>query len=147
MAELLNRYDVAPERLGLEITESMLALDPERALEILRELDTMGVRLSIDDFGTGYSSLTYLTRLPVDEVKIDRSFVADMTVNVRNALSVRSVIDLGLNLGLQVVAEGVEDAETCRTLAEMGCGVLQGYFIGRPLPAAQAMDWLPRKSA
>jgi EAL domain-containing protein (putative c-di-GMP-specific phosphodiesterase class I) len=95
----------------------------------------MGVRVSIDDFGTGYSSLSYLKQLPVDELKIDRSFVGSMTVDENQAVIVRSIIDLGHNLGLRVVAEGLEDEATLAQLAALGCDLAQGYYLGRPAPA------------
>lgn len=110
--------------------------DPLRAMDTLSRLSAMGVRLSIDDFGTGYSSLAYLKRLPVDEIKIDRSFVMDMLTNDDDATIVRSVVDLGHNLNLQVVAEGVEDVDTWNLLRSIGCDVAQGYYLGRPSSSA-----------
>jgi EAL domain-containing protein (putative c-di-GMP-specific phosphodiesterase class I) len=102
----------------------------------------MGIRLSIDDFGTGYSSLAYLTRLPVHEIKIDRSFVMDMLEDADNAVIVRSTVDLGRNLGLVVVAEGVETAAIWEELRLLGCDEAQGYFLSRPLPADELSRWL-----
>jgi diguanylate cyclase (GGDEF)-like protein len=127
---------VSPKMLTLEITESMIMADPIRALETLERLAAMGIHLSIDDFGTGYSSLSYLSRLPVHEVKIDRSFVMKMTSQEDDATIVRSVVDLARNLHLTVVAEGVEDAETLRSLHGLGCAGAQGYFVSRPLAAS-----------
>jgi EAL domain-containing protein (putative c-di-GMP-specific phosphodiesterase class I) len=107
--------------------------DQERARQVLSELRHMGIRVAIDDFGTGYSSLAYLKVLPADEVKIDRSFVTDISTDARNAAIVRSIITLSHDLGLQVTAEGVEDAETVHHLREYGCDEAQGYYLSRPL--------------
>ncbi len=109
--------------------------DPLRALASLTRLAEMGVQLAIDDFGTGYSSLAYLTRLPVQELKIDKSFVLTLAGGGANAIIVRSTIDLGYNLGLAVIAEGVEDQATWEILAGFGCDFAQGYYIGRPMSA------------
>jgi EAL domain-containing protein (putative c-di-GMP-specific phosphodiesterase class I) len=116
--------------------------DADHALEVLTRLDAMGVRLSIDDFGTGYSSLSYLKRLPVDEIKIDRSFVMDMKSDNNDAIIVRSTIDLAHNMGLRVVAEGVENAEALGYLGTLGCDMAQGYFISRPVPYEDLVSWL-----
>jgi EAL domain-containing protein (putative c-di-GMP-specific phosphodiesterase class I) len=116
--------------------------DPEQAMSILRQLRAMGVRLSLDDFGTGYSSLSYLNRLPVDEVKIDRSFVTDMCRNPDEATIVRSIVDLGSSLDLTIVAEGVEDVDTRDALARMGCDSAQGFLLSKPLPVAEFLPWL-----
>jgi diguanylate cyclase (GGDEF)-like protein len=139
IAELLEYWQVPAELLQLEVTESALMADPERARLVLTELRDLGVRLAIDDFGTGYSSLTCLRSLPVSELKIDRSFVGSMLANANDAFIVRSVIDLGHNLGLQVVAEGVEDLATCEALRELGCDIAQGYHFGAPEPAHDLM--------
>jgi diguanylate cyclase (GGDEF)-like protein/PAS domain S-box-containing protein len=128
--------------LILEITETALMHDPEHAARLLDEIAGLGVRLSIDDFGTGYSSLGYLRRLPIDELKIDRLFVKDMLGNEQDAVIVRSTIGLAHNLGLKVVAEGVEDAATQNMLRDMGCDLIQGYHFSRPLPAAALENWL-----
>jgi EAL domain-containing protein (putative c-di-GMP-specific phosphodiesterase class I) len=116
--------------------------DPNHALEVLSRLDAMGVRISIDDFGTGYSSLAYLKRLPVDEIKIDRSFVIDMKLDNNDAVIVRSTIDLAHNMSLRVVAEGVENPETLRLLTALGCDVVQGFFVSRPMPYDELVRWL-----
>jgi diguanylate cyclase (GGDEF)-like protein/PAS domain S-box-containing protein len=140
VAELLGTWQVAPEKLSLEITErSILATEAE---ETLRRLHEIGVRISVDDFGTGYSSLTYLKRLPVQEIKIDKSFVMDMATNRDGAAIVRSTIDLGHNLGLKVVAEGVEDETTVQLLREYGCDFIQGFHISRPAAASLLGPWL-----
>ncbi len=139
---LLIRHGVEPRRLTLEITESSVMADPERAIDVLERLSRIGIRLSVDDFGTGYSSLTYLKKLPVDEVKIDKSFVFSMATDAGDAAIVRSIIDLGVSLGLTVVAEGVEDMVSWERLAELGCDVIQGYGLCRPVPADEATRWL-----
>jgi diguanylate cyclase (GGDEF)-like protein/PAS domain S-box-containing protein len=144
VAELLRTWQVAPEKLTVEITERGV-VSPE-ALDILRRLHAVGVRISLDDFGTGYSALAYLQHLPVDEIKIDKSFVQDMTTNGDQATIVRSTIDLGHNLGLSVVAEGVEDEATYRLLMEYGCDLIQGYHLGRPTTAAALGPWLRTRS-
>ncbi len=141
VAGLLETSGISPDRLELEITESAIMMDPPRALEILKRLSGMGVRLSLDDFGTGYSSLGYLKKLPVDEIKIDRSFVTDMTRDENDAMIVRSTIDLGHNLGRKVVAEGVENRETWNRLAALGCDSAQGYYMSRPIPADELARW------
>jgi diguanylate cyclase (GGDEF)-like protein len=142
VGELLGRWEVPPSLLELEITESTLLADPIRAMHVLSRLSGMGVRLAIDDFGTGYSSLAYLKRLPVDELKIDKSFVQGMEEDEDDAIIVRSTIDLGRNLGLRVVAEGVETAAAWRRLVALGCDVAQGYYLSRPVPAAELASWL-----
>jgi len=133
---LLAVHGMPAELLVLEITETTIMEDPERALEVLTLLSDAGVRLSIDDFGTGYSSLAYLKALPVNELKIDRSFVAGMTDNVRDHVIVDSTVALGRRLGLEVVAEGVEDEATRAALVDLGCELAQGFLFGRPVPAA-----------
>jgi diguanylate cyclase (GGDEF)-like protein/PAS domain S-box-containing protein len=140
--DLLSRWDVKPEGLELEVTESSMLANPTRAKAVLNELSELGIRLSIDDFGTGYSSLAYLRELPVDEIKIDRSFVIAMGAEAGDAVIVRSTVDLGRNLGLEVVAEGVETIEHWEKLRELGCTTAQGYFLSRPMPADELCDWL-----
>jgi diguanylate cyclase (GGDEF)-like protein len=142
--ELLLRYGVPADLLQLEITESALMGDPRRVMNTITRLDRMGVAISLDDFGTGYSSLQHLRRLPLAEVKIDRSFVLGMAADRGDAAIVRSVIDLGDALGLRVVAEGVEDERTWRLLAAAGCHAAQGWFHARPMPAADLEVWLTR---
>jgi diguanylate cyclase (GGDEF)-like protein len=139
---LLAEAGVESRWLHLELTESMVMEDPERAVEILGRLSAMGISLSIDDFGTGYSSMAHLKRLPVDEIKIDKSFVLDMAVDASDAVIARSIIDLGHNLGLSVVAEGVETPEVLAQLETMGCDQVQGYLFSRPLPAEDVSRWL-----
>jgi diguanylate cyclase (GGDEF)-like protein/PAS domain S-box-containing protein len=150
IARLLEDTAVAPERLVLEITESAIMTDPTRALEILHRLHALGVQLAIDDFGTGYSSMAYLKSLPVHELKVDRSFVTHLRDSQSDAVIVRSTVDLGHNLGLRVVAEGVEDEATWQELATLGCDSVQGYYLARPMPAAELLAWLaaqPRPAA
>lgn len=138
----LTKYQVDPARIILEVTESAVMRDAVYALEVLNRLRACGVRLAIDDFGTGYSSLSHLKRLPVDELKIDKSFVLNMAQDNDDAVIVRSTIELAHNMGLRVVAEGVEDARTLEMLRGYHCDVAQGYLISRPLPAKQATKWL-----
>jgi EAL domain-containing protein (putative c-di-GMP-specific phosphodiesterase class I) len=138
----LERWKVPASVLCLEMTESALMRDPARAMATLTLLHDLGVHISIDDFGTGYSSLAYLKRLPVDQVKIDRSFVLEMIQSEESCAIVRSVIDLGHNLNLQVVAEGVETQRELDALALLGCDIAQGYYLGRPMPAAEYPGWL-----
>ncbi len=142
VGELLQFHQVAPQALELELTESAIMADPLRALGVLTRLSELAVNLSIDDFGTGYSSLAYLKKLPVDTVKIDKSFVTDMMTDGDNAHIVRSTIDLAHNLGVQVVAEGVERHEAWLELSILGCDAAQGYYIQRPVPAAELTTWL-----
>jgi diguanylate cyclase (GGDEF)-like protein len=142
--ELLARRQVPASWLQLEVTESAIMADPDRARLILGRLAEVGITLSLDDFGAGYTSLAHLKDLPVHQLKIDRSFVARMTADRSNALIVRSVVELGHNLGLTTVAEGVEDGATWDRLAELGCDVAQGYHVCRPLPAEQLEAWFDR---
>jgi diguanylate cyclase (GGDEF)-like protein len=135
VAGLLAKHDLPPSALQLEVTETKIVADFGRAQAVLHELRSLGVRVAIDDFGTGYSSLAQLQQLPADELKIDKSFVMDMDVNANNAAIVRSTIDLGRNLGLEVTAEGVETEETRDLLQQLGCDYVQGYLLGRPAPA------------
>ena len=144
MQDLAELHATAPVTLCLEITESAIMDDPQRAMLTLENLHAMGFKLSIDDFGTGYSSLAYLRRLPVDELKIDKSFVLNMDHDVDDAKIVRSVIDLGHNLGLKVVAEGVETAKIWKLLEALGCDEGQGYLIARPMAAADLSAWVDR---
>lgn len=142
IAELLEVNGVAPSFLELEVTESAIMQDQMCAKEILTRLSKMGIRLSIDDFGTGYSSLGYLNHLPVDAIKIDRTFVRDMMENQNNAVIVRSIIDLGHNLGLEVIAEGVENHETWDRLLALGCDAAQGYYMSPPVSALEIPQWM-----
>jgi predicted signal transduction protein with EAL and GGDEF domain len=139
---LLDAHEVPPRRLQLEVTESAVMTDPDRAAEILGRLGALGVGVSIDDFGTGYSSLTSLRRLPVNEIKIDKSFVIGMGGNGGSDKAiVRSTSELGHNLGLRVVAEGVEDETALDLLRSYGCDLAQGYYIARPMAADALVAW------
>ncbi|MBI3547332.1 MAG: EAL domain-containing protein [Gammaproteobacteria bacterium] len=138
----LNKWKVEPTWISLEITESAVMSDPGHALEVLSQLNEMGLSISIDDFGTGYSSLAYLKRLPVDEIKIDKSFVLDMEHDKNDAVIVRSTIDLAHNMSLQVAAEGVENPATLRLLSALGCDKAQGFFISYPLAYDDLIPWL-----
>jgi diguanylate cyclase (GGDEF)-like protein len=142
LARLLTSWRLPAGSLELEITESTIMADHRRATTILSRLSKMGVRLSIDDFGTGYSSLAYLQELPVDAIKIDKSFVMEMHADPGNATIVQSTVDLGHNLGLEVVAEGVETVESYNTLAQLGCDYAQGYFLSKPLSPEKMSIWL-----
>jgi diguanylate cyclase len=146
VSEMLSRHGVPPELLCIEITESGFMEDPVHAQRVLEALHALGIHLSIDDYGTGYSSLSYIVRLPVDELKIDRSFVMRMSTDATTLTIVRSTIELGHNLGLKVVAEGVEDEEAMTLLRQMGCDQAQGYFMSPPLPAARLEEWLRTSS-
>ena len=142
VAGYLSLHEVDPAVLTLEITESSLLLEAPRTRATIEELHELGVHLSIDDFGTGYSSLSYLRRLPVSELKVDQSFIANMLVDQQDEVIVRSTIDLGHNLGLQVVAEGVENEQVLQQLREIGCDIAQGYAVSRPLNATRFATWL-----
>ncbi|HEX4009606.1 MAG TPA: EAL domain-containing protein, partial [Solirubrobacteraceae bacterium] len=139
---LLGIYGVPADSLQLEITESMIMSDPDRALATVSRLSDLGMRLSVDDFGTGYSSLANLRKMPIDELKIDRSFVSPMLRDESDLIIVRSTINLGHDLGLNVIAEGVEDGATLEQLAALGCDHAQGYHVSRPMPADAFTAWL-----
>ena len=134
LAGLLAAHEVPASRLVAEITETAIIADPEMALQVMFRLAEMGVKMSIDDFGTGYSSLSYLKKMPVSEIKIDRSFVMDMMDNSNDKVIVKATIGLAHNLGLEVVAEGVENQESADLLRELGCDSLQGFFFSKPIP-------------
>ncbi|MDQ1636184.1 MAG: hypothetical protein QOJ32_2993 [Frankiaceae bacterium] len=139
---LLDEAGVPADQLELEITESTIMSDPENAMAVLLRLAEFGVSLAIDDFGTGYSSLSYLKQLPVHLLKIDRSFITDMRPGESDEAIVRSSVDLGRNLGLDVVAEGVESEATWQHLADLGCDQAQGFFFARPMPSSEIPAWL-----
>lgn len=142
LADQLRRYSVPPQLLQVEITEGALMADPRRVLATMAALDRLGVAISLDDFGTGYSSLQHLRRLPLAEVKVDRSFVLGMVRDPDDAAIVNSIVELAGALGLRVVAEGVEDEPTWRQLAAAGCHVAQGWFYARPMPGDEVVSWL-----
>lgn len=147
VARLLDKWQLSPGSLVLEITETTVMVDPGRALRVLERLSQMGIALAIDDYGTGYSSLAYLRRLPVTQLKIDKSFVTTMTSEDDNAVIVRSTVDLARHLGLDVVAEGVEDRETLQRLTDLGCDAAQGYYLSHPVPGNQIPAALRRLQA
>jgi EAL domain-containing protein (putative c-di-GMP-specific phosphodiesterase class I) len=133
---------IKPEWIMLEITERSIMNDPESALEIIDRLHAMGYQFSIDDFGTGYSSLANLIKMPLTELKIDRSFVMDILNNENNATIVKATINLAHNLGLQVIAEGVESKEIMTKLKDYGCDMAQGYYLNKPLSATDFTQWM-----
>jgi diguanylate cyclase (GGDEF)-like protein len=147
VAQGLAAYDVPPRALQLEVTEGSLFTESPRARQTLKRLQALGISLSLDDFGTGWSSLRQLRQLPVSEIKVDRSFVARMVTDPRDKAIVSSVIDLGRGLGMRVVAEGVEDEATWRELSALGCDRAQGWWLSRPLPAAELTLWLASRLA
>jgi EAL domain-containing protein (putative c-di-GMP-specific phosphodiesterase class I) len=132
---MLSQHGIAASCLGLEITEGTVMGDPEQATIVLQRLKAIGVGISLDDFGTGYSSLSYLKRFPIDALKIDKSFVDDVTTNSNDAAIALSVISLAHNLNMRVIAEGVETREQAAFLASHGCDEMQGYFFSRPISA------------
>jgi EAL domain-containing protein (putative c-di-GMP-specific phosphodiesterase class I) len=142
VAERLAHWGVPGERLTCELSENTVMADPRRAEDVLGRLRALGVRLSLDDYGTGHSSLSYLKRLPLDEVKIDRAFIAGLVGDGTDAVIVRSTIELARNLGLEVVAEGVECADVLDRLRALRCHEAQGFHFARPLPPAAFVDWL-----
>jgi diguanylate cyclase len=142
LVDSLAASEVDPGRLYVEITETALMTDPERAAVVLQDLRQAGIGISIDDFGTGQTSLSYLSALPIDEIKIDLSFISDMNVSAGHHAIVRSIVDLGHNLGLHVVGEGVESEEIAAALAATGCEVAQGYLYARPMPPEDLTDWI-----
>ena len=147
IAAALSRVGVPAGHLCLELTESTIMHDPDGALAIMQELRSLGVPLLVDDFGTGYSSMAYLKILPVDELKVDRSFVSQMNTSVDDTMLVQSAIDLGHNLGLSVVAEGVEDQQTLMALKHLGADVIQGYYLGRPMDESCLREWVGDRPA
>ncbi len=142
ISEQIAAHQVEPEWIELEITESAVMENPERAMEVLQRLSAMGLKLAIDDFGTGYSSLAYLKKLPVSTLKVDKSFVINMVHDENDAAIVRTSIDLAHNLGLTLIAEGVEKEEILQCLTGLGCDAAQGHFLSRPLPAEEVTAWL-----
>ncbi len=142
LKELLERESCSAQWLSLEITENAIVGEPGHALKNLERLHELGCRLAVDDYGTGYSSLAYLRRLPLDELKIDKSFIMGMAKDASDALIVRSTIELAHKLGLAVVASGVEDEETLEQLRELGCDSVQGFLLSRPLAADDVPTWV-----
>ena len=144
LTDWLEECAAEPQWLILEITETAIMQYPDRALLNARAISSHGIHLSIDDFGTGYSSLSYLRNLPANELKIDKSFVLDMLNEPNDLRIVKSTIDLAHNLGLRVVAEGVENEDILKALTDQGCDVVQGYHISRPMPFNDVELWLSR---
>ena len=143
----LSKYQFAAENLMLEITEGDIMSEPLRARDTLKKIKEMGIKLSIDDYGTGYSSLSYIKKLPLDEIKVDRSFVMEMTEDKDDDVIVLATIELAHNLGFEIVAEGVHDQQTWERLKELKCDVAQGHYISKPLSATAFMAWLMNKNA
>ncbi|HEY5682273.1 MAG TPA: bifunctional diguanylate cyclase/phosphodiesterase [Sulfuricaulis sp.] len=150
VVDLINRtikiWNIRPEQLILEVTESAMMVDPKSSLETLSRFHDLGLRLSIDDFGTGYSSLAYVKRMPVNELKIDKSFVMNMDKDKGDAMIVRTVIDMAHNFEITVTAEGVESQAILEQLAELGCDCAQGFHMARPMPATDLVKWLRESS-
>ena len=144
--DVVRETGISPSALILEITEGVVMQDIERTIVILKELHAMGIGISIDDFGTGYSSLAYLNRLPLNTLKIDQSFIQNITTSADGREITRAIIALGHNLNLKVLAEGVETNEQLQWLKSSGCVYIQGYYYCRPLPAAQLLSELQRKN-
>ena len=140
--QILETHSVAPSRITLEVTESSMMVNPRLGQEILIKLNALGLLSSIDDFGSGYSSLAYLKRLPATEIKIDKSFVLNMTHDESDAVIVHSTIALAHNMGYRVVAEGVENAEIFELLQVLGCDVAQGFYFSEAMPAEQVLAWV-----
>ncbi|MDP2833038.1 MAG: EAL domain-containing protein [Pseudomonadota bacterium] len=147
VAQILAESGADPTRLKLELTESAVLGNVEEAIARMVSLKALGIGLSLDDFGTGYSSLSYLKRLPVEQVKIDRSFVGDLTRDSNDAAIVRAILAMSDSLGLAVVAEGVETDQQFAFLIQYGCPLFQGYLFGRPMPAEEFMRQLDANSA
>jgi len=146
VAALLSRHQLPPSLLTLELTETGFIEDPARAVQMLDAIAALGVGLSIDDFGTGYSSLSHLARMPVDEMKIDRSFLQSLESDPEFATVVRSAIDMGHGLGLKVVAEGIETQAAADTVREFGCDIAQGFFYAKPMPLQAFAAWMTSKT-
>nr|WP_320192176.1 EAL domain-containing protein [uncultured Desulfobacter sp.] len=142
VAMILEQNKISAESIELEITETIIMSNPEKAIENLKQLKQIGFTIALDDFGTGYSSLAYLQRLPIDYVKIDISFIRQILVSPNDAVMVKTIIDMAHNLGLQVVAEGVEEEEQTKLLEKLGCDIVQGFLFGRPMPEQQLLQLL-----
>jgi EAL domain-containing protein (putative c-di-GMP-specific phosphodiesterase class I) len=144
VASVLHSHGLNPEKLAFEVTESALIVDPERSLRSLHRLRDMGISLAVDDYGTGYSSLAMLKSLPVQDLKIDKSFVLQLAEGSEDAVIVRSTIELAHNRGRKVIAEGVENAVSLEWLRALGCDTAQGYYISRPIAALDLEVWLEK---
>jgi len=144
--DILTERQVDPRRITLEITESAVMADPEGTKEVLMRLGNLGVKVAVDDFGAGFTSLSHLAHLPIDEIKIDRSFIADLLTDASDRAIVRSIIALSHDLGLEVVAEGVESPEVLADLRQLGCDLVQGFLFTPPLPARELSGWVAREA-
>ena len=142
--DLVDRAELPADSLVIEVTEDSFLADPERTRELLADLRRHGLQIAIDDYGTGFSSLSYLRDLPVQELKMDRSFIASMRADSRSRMIVASTFQMARALGLRMVAEGVEDAATAADLVAMGVDVLQGYHVARPMPVGEVEAWVRR---
>jgi EAL domain-containing protein (putative c-di-GMP-specific phosphodiesterase class I) len=142
ISELLEKHGMAARNLSLEITETSLIQDTDKASLVLTELDRLGVGIALDDFGTGYSSLSYLSKFPIHTVKIDRSFIHDITQDVKQQRLVRAIIRMGQDMDYKVVAEGVETEDQLTLLDEMGCDLIQGFIYSTPIPPAELAAWV-----
>ncbi|TNC88767.1 MAG: GGDEF-domain containing protein [Alcanivorax sp.] len=147
ICKIAQECDITLDKVIMELTETAVMHNPDDAMRVMGELSAVGIRLSIDDFGTGYSSLSYLKKLPVNEIKIDRSFVMEMAKNSDDQVIVHTTLTMGHNMSLEVVAEGIEDEDTLNKLKEMGCDLAQGYHIARPMPANEFFTWLANYAA
>ena len=145
--QLLDRHGIEPDRLVLEITETTLMPDRKRSVAVLERLRQLGVRLSIDDYGTGHTALAYLRDFSVDELKIDRSYINSMLSDARTLAIVESTVSMGRQLGVLVVAEGVEHVAEVEALTRCGCDVVQGYLLCAPLPAEALTRWMRERDA
>ncbi len=145
--EALSRWSIPPESLEIEITEGGLVKNEKQAIELLTNIRNLGVRIALDDFGTGYSSLAYLRRLPIDTLKIDRSFVSDLAEDRESVQVFESIIDLAGKLRLETVAEGVETSKQLDIVNSFGCDSVQGYFFAKPLAPDEAIDYFDQKFA
>ncbi|MDH5599903.1 MAG: EAL domain-containing protein [Gammaproteobacteria bacterium] len=139
---ILNRNSVSPSNFIIEITESVMMTNPKKSIDILTQLNELGIEIAVDDFGTGYSSLAYLKQLPLSKLKIDKSFIMDMIEDDNDAIIVRSTIDLAHNLEMNVIAEGIEEKEILQLLAKLGCESGQGYYISRPKTEDDLKQWI-----
>jgi len=141
VSSLLDKWSIPPDQLILEITEGVFMYNPEQTIRVLERLNDLGIRLALDDFGTGYSSLSHLARLPISELKIDRTLITDIETNSKNAKIVRSTIELAQELDLKIVAEGVESATVCNILKDYDCDSAQGYYFSKPVNDVEFKSW------
>ena len=147
LGDLIGSHGLGGDAIEIELTESTVMTDPQRAIDVLEQIKALGVSVAVDDFGTGYSSLSYLKRLPIDVIKIDRSFITDAGGDLESAQFVRTIVTLGHALGLSLVAEGIETEAQLDLLRDCGCEMGQGYLFGRPMPAEDFRLWLSRSQS